>query len=233
MTTVTVRASSVTRVLSAVTALLVVAHVAGQVTKYVAGYPSVYGLVPLFDLDLERNVPSLFSTLLLFCAAMLLALITAVKSRDQDPDVVKWAILGLGFLFMTVDEAVGLHEMLTLPVRKALGEGRLGIFNYAWVVAGLVMVAIVGVTFVGFLFRLPPKTRRRFLIAATVYLGGALGVELITGAYAERYATNTLAYTMVVGVEETMEMTGAILFIRALLLYLGDRYRELQVTLVP
>jgi hypothetical protein len=226
---VTVRASVVSRVLGAVAAILVVAHVIGQVTKHVVGYPSVYGLVPLFDLDLERNVPSLFSTLLLFCAAMLLALITAVKSRDGDPDGVKWAILSLGFLFMTVDEAVGLHETLTLPVRTALGEGRLGIFNYAWVVAGLVVVAIVGVTFFGFLFRLPPKTRRRFIVAATVYLGGALGVELITGAYAERYATNTLAYTMVVGVEETLEMAGSILFIRALLLYLGDRYRELHV----
>jgi len=58
------------------------------------------------------------------------------------------------------------------------------------------------------------------MAAAATYLGGALGVEMLGGRYASLYGTKTLAYSLLVAVEEGLEMAGSVLFIDALLDYL-------------
>lgn len=56
--TVTIIPARVTRWLSLVVACLVLASLAGQFSKYVLGHDRLLGLVPLFDLDREGNVPT-------------------------------------------------------------------------------------------------------------------------------------------------------------------------------
>ncbi|HEV7394561.1 MAG TPA: hypothetical protein VGO08_23190 [Burkholderiales bacterium] len=50
--------SATVRILIATIGLLAVAHVGVSLLKHVGGYPTVYGLVPLFDLNGEQNVPT-------------------------------------------------------------------------------------------------------------------------------------------------------------------------------
>jgi len=107
-----------------------------------------------------------------------------------------------------------------------LGDGDLGIFYFAWVIPGIALVLVLGLFFLRFLLSLPATTRRRFLIAATLYLGGALGVELIGGQYAELHGFESFTYSMIATVEESLEMAGLILFIRALLKYCAESYKE-------
>lgn len=78
--------SAVACALGAVAFLLVLASIAGQLSKYLLGHDRVYTLVRLFYVDAERNIPTLFSVLLLFCAALLLTVITVLKKKDKDPD---------------------------------------------------------------------------------------------------------------------------------------------------
>ncbi len=54
-----------TRFLCAIALLVLVAHVIALIMTHVYGHDVVYGLVPLFDIALEQNVPTYFSTLLL------------------------------------------------------------------------------------------------------------------------------------------------------------------------
>ena len=66
------------------------------------------------------------------------------------------------------------------------------------------------------------------MIAATLYIGGAIGLELIGGRYSELHGED-LAYSMMTAVEESLELAGIIIFIRALLVYIADNYKEVQI----
>lgn len=83
--TLTISPWRVTAVLLASAVGLAVAGVAGQFSKYVLGYNRVFGLVRLFDLDAEGNVPTWYSALLLFLAAALLGVIAYAKRARWEP----------------------------------------------------------------------------------------------------------------------------------------------------
>lgn len=219
---------AVVRTLGAVAFLLVLASIAGQLTKYMLGYDYVFGLVPLLYVDSERNIPALFSVLLLFCAASLVTVIAVLKKQEMDPDVSRWTILAFGFLFMVIDEASSLHEKLAPPIRGLIGEGPFGFFYFAWVIPGFAVVFVLVLFFLKFLLRLPTNTRFYFVVAAAVYIGGAIGIELVGGRYDEMHGQNNLTYSMIATLEESLEMAGIIVFIYALLKYLADTYVEVR-----
>jgi len=215
--------------LGVVAALLALASVAGQVSKYVFGHDQVYGLVPIFYVDDEQNIPALFSVLLLAGAAFLLTVLTVLKRQQRDRDTIRWGILAAGFLVMAVDEACSLHEKLIPFFRRLLGKGTLGIFYFAWVIPGIAVVGLVGLFYLRFLFRLPPRARLTFVVAATLFVTGALGLELIGGRYAEVHGSQNLTYSMLATIEESLEMAGVIVFIYALLDYMADSHDDIRV----
>ena len=207
--------------------LLVLASIAGQLSKFLLGHDRVYGLVPLFYVDAEQNIPTFFSALLLFCAALLLMVITVLKKKQKDRDVSKWAILALGFLYMAVDEATSIHEKLIRPARGLLGSGPFGIFHPAWVMPGIAVVFVLTLFFLRFLLRLPAKTRSTFIVAGTLFVVGALCLELVGGHYDQLYGDN-ITYRVLAHIEESFEMGGVIVFIYALLKYMADNYKEVR-----
>lgn len=222
--------SAISRALAAVCLLLVLASTAGQLTVYLTGHRQVFGLVAMFAVDAERNIPTFFSMLLLLFAALLLALISRVeKTSGASSRPPYWSILSFGFLFMAIDETISLHEMLVTPARALLGDGRLGAFHFAWVIPGIVLVLGLALFFVKFLWRLPARTRFGFVLGGVVYVGGAIGFELIGGRYSEMHTSQNLVYSAISTVEETLEMAGVIIFIRALLLYLASEHQQVQL----
>jgi hypothetical protein len=220
--------AAVARRLGAVALLLVLASTGGQYSRFVLGHDSLKGLVSLFYVDHEQNVPTYFSVLLMLFAALLLAVILALDEKRTIPRASRWAILSFGFLCMAFDEAFQVHESLDSPVRRLLGDGHLGVFHFAWVVPGIALVLVLGLFFLRFLLDLPAAVRLRFSMAATLYIGGAIGVELIGGRYAELHGKRNWSYSMIATVEESLEMAGLIVFIWALLKYLADHYNEVR-----
>ena len=183
----------------------------------------------MITLDGEQNIPALFSTGLLLCASILLALIALLERRQLASDVIKWTILAAGFLVMALDEFLSIHERAIEPLRAMLGGEDLGIFFFAWVIPGIVLVAGLGLFFLSFLFRLPRRTAIAFVISAAIYLGGALGTELIEGWWREGHGHRNLTYHMLVSLEEGMEMIGVIGFIHALISYIAMRHGEVRL----
>ncbi len=118
---------------------------------------------------------------------------------------------------MGFDEAFQAHERLNDPIRRVLGGGRLGVFSFAWVVPGLVLEFLLMLVFLRFLVRLPAPTRRRVVLAAALYLGGSIGMEMLGGWLVELHGPNSWQYTTVTTIEEGMEMAGLISFVWALL----------------
>lgn len=222
--------TTVARILGIMALVLVLANIAGQFSAFVLGYNSLKGLIPLFDLDGEGNIPSFFSEILLLFAALLLAFIAVLNYKQNAPHTSKWAILSFGFLFMAFDEAFQLHETLTPLTETLLNSDYLGgIFYFALVIPAIAFIIIIGLFFLQFLLHLPAITRYRFLLAATIYLGGAIGFELLEGSYSEFLSTQDLTFNIMVTIEEALEMTGVIVFIWALLNYCADNYTQVQL----
>lgn len=65
-------------------------------------------------------------------------------------------------------------------------------------------------------------------MASTLYIGGAIGIELIGGHYAELIGDQNLTYSMRAIIEECLEMAGLIVFIWALMKYFAEHYKEVQ-----
>ena len=231
------RPLAVARALAVAAFLLVLASVSLEGLSFFTGHDLLtfftgrehsYGIRGLFSLDNENNIPAVFSAALLLFAALLLLVIVLHERKRGARDVDKWALLSAGFLLMAIDESISMHERLVEPTRQLLGSGNLGIFYFAWVIPAFALVLVLGTFFLPFLLRLPAATRSIFILAAALYLGGAIGMELVDGRYRELHGTE-MVYHLLVAVEEGLEMTGAIVFIYGLLRYLADHHARLMV----
>lgn len=208
--------------------VLMICSIVGQFSKYILGYDWLKGLVPLFDVGNEQNIPTYFSVLLLIFAAQLLAIITNFSWRKKKKSAVKWAILALGFSLMGFDEAFQVHEKLTPIFRAKMGGTTFGLYYYAWVIPGLALVAFVGLFFMQFVLQLPAPTRLKFILAASCYISGAIGMELVGGHYAELRGIENWPYSLIVAIEEGLEITGLITFIWGLLEYCASNHVEIK-----
>jgi len=130
---------------------------------------------------------------------------------------------------MSVDEASSIHELAIRPLRSALGV-QAGVLYFTWVVPAGAAVLLVGIAYLRFVLHLPAATRRLFVIAGGVYVGGALGLELIGGYLASHHGGEGLAYLAEVTIEETMEMSGAVLFIHGLMGHIRRELGEVRIT---
>lgn len=156
-----------------------------------------YWHVSIFDLDEEESFGTWFSAAILLFAALLLISVAASLRSKADNMHRWWIILGLGFALMSIDEIVGLHELL-----NTLDE------DSVWTVGAFYFVLVSGICFLPFLWHYRWRSSSLFLVAGAIYIAGALGVEHYSGT-----DLNSLRYNMLTGLEECLEMAGIILVI--------------------
>ena len=218
----------IARLLGKIALLLILTSIVGQVIKHLSGHADAYKFVWFFYVDAEYNLPSSFSGFILMLAALILAVITILVRGQNDSMMSYWLILCSGFFFMAADEILSLHERLIIPLRQFIAIDHYGVLYHAWVIPGIMIVIVLTLFFYKFLYRLPEKTRSAFLVSGALYIGGALGMELIGGYYEEFHQVHNLTCTMIVTAEESLEMAGVILFIRALLSFIAQNYKEVR-----
>jgi len=216
---ITINALSVMRILLYFFIILIFLSIIGQVIKYKYGFEYAKGFVPLFYLDEEGNIPTVFSGLMLFFSAIMLAFISFHSRVNNKTHYAKWSILSLGFIYMGIDELSQIHELFTGPIRSLIGNGNLGIFYYAWIIPVILIILILFIYFFKFLLSLPIIFRKKFILAGAIYLAGAIVMEMIGGKFVEMYTKENFIYSMLATVEESFEMLGIIIFIRSLIEY--------------
>jgi len=200
------------------------------VIKFALGHQSTYGLTYLFDLNLEQNIPTLFSTLDLAFASLLLWMCSRQSTNESHPDSRYWLGLSCIFAFLAVDEFCSIHERLNKPVEHLLHTTSHALL-YAWVVPYAALVMLFAAVYVRFWWRLPARERRLFAIAGAIYVVGALGLELIGSELDVIYGMGASAAEGIeIIVEEGMEMSGIALFVYALLCTLRDRGALIRFT---
>jgi hypothetical protein len=185
-------------------------HFANFALGLTAARPAKF-VYKFIDLNNENNLPTWFSSMLLGLCAIILLLIAASNGKRWQ---YHWILLGLAFLFLSLDEFAGLHERLIQPMHRMLGLSS-GIFTNIWVLAALPIVAVFGAVLIPFIRELPPRTAGMFLLAGAIYIGGAAGVELISGLMKNRYGVEDVRFALCTWVEETLELAGVVLFFKA------------------
>lgn len=226
---ITISPGGVTRVLGVIAAALIVLGILSSIVTHALGRPTVFGLVPLFDLDLENTVPAFFSALLLVAIAGCLFLIGRTTAPDDTRSHRTWYAMAAVAGFMAVDEAASIHELLIRPTGALLGNE--GVLYFAWIVPGAVAVLLVGLLFGRFVTRLPRATRRILITSALIYGTAVLGVEALGGARASASGMDNLTYDAIVTLEEGLELTALILALHGLLAYLEARRGRLVLAL--
>jgi len=226
--TLSLSPARITCFLAAAAGGLVLAGLGSVVSKHVLGHDHAFGLVRLFDLDREGNVPAWFSSCALLLCSALLAAAARVARLDGAPFARHWAWLAVIFLAMSIDEAASIHELLIRPLRGVLPSW--GVLHFGWVVPGAVFVAAVGLAYWRFIWRLSPSTRRLFVLAGALYVGGALGLELLGGWLVTTHGW-TLAEALEAVGEAALEMAGLVVFIHALMDLLARVTGEITIRL--
>lgn len=216
---IALRPQSITRLLILATVTLIFLSTAGQFLQYILGFDSkhVKRVYSLFYVDLENNIPAWFSSSLLLMCCVLLALTAIMKRRISAPFFPHWAGLSVLFLLFSIEESVAVHEQINTALKVWL---RTGAFYFPWVILGAVFALIVASTYLRFLQHLPAETRRFFLLAGVLFVGGAVGVEILGGIYVIRHGPRNFPYAMISAAEELLEMLGIIVFLHALMSHL-------------
>lgn len=197
-----------------------------QIIKYVFNYRE--GWLNTFNLDAELNIPTWYSFFLLVSCAALLGIIAHQKKLEKDRFAGQWKTLAWIFFVFAWDETLSIHEILIIPdVAKALHLA--GFFRPIWVIPGAILVYWFIRKYLKFRSHLPRTTRRYFTWAAVLYVGGALGMEMLGGQYVSMFGQRNLGYAMMANIEEILEMMGTITFIYGLLDYLRQIAPQFQV----
>jgi hypothetical protein len=213
------------RALLSTTAVISVLGLTAELIHHRA--PSIdWSILPFLSLSVEGNLPTWYSSLLLFGCGVLLLLVGAGARQSGARFPRRWTLLGAIFTFMSLDEAVELHEQLVRLVQVKDGSG---VLHFSWVIPAAVIVLGIGLAYIPFLLHLPSATRRRFIAAGLLYVGGALFLELPLGWWTVRAGEHSLGYALIDWVEETMEMLGATLFLLSLFRYLREHHGELRI----
>jgi hypothetical protein len=211
------RPTTAIRVLVALTALFCGLGLAAELLRHLAGL--AHPAVLVWSLSYEDNLPSWYASALPLLCAALLALVAAGETVDQT----HWRLLALGFVYISIDEAISLHEMLGMLFDTE------GLLHFGWVIPAAAIVLTVGLAFIGFLRRLDRSTARRFVLAGALYVTGALLFELPLGWWTEQYGDDSPGYALIDWCEETLEFAGLTLFAATLLRRLEGRTLALTV----
>ncbi|MGI9174974.1 MAG: hypothetical protein ACR2GR_06615 [Rhodothermales bacterium] len=222
-----IRPTWATSVLALVALFLVGAGLGVVVYHYTLGYTDLRWFTGYFDLGDEANLPTYFSSGILLLAALLLGWIARAKRQRRAAFARHWLILAFVFLFLSIDEAARLHEFVYQVILHAWGRGS-GVFYHIWVVPFLAATLLLGVMYVRFLLNLPARYRHLFIAAALIYVGGAVGFEMVEGVVMEEQGKNNLTYNLFIVVEEAMEMGGVLVFLYALLHYIGTYLTDVR-----
>lgn len=178
-------------------------------------------VVSLLSLSYEGNLPTWYASVLPLLCAGLLAWTAAGEPQDRG----HWRALAFGFIAISIDEIIGLHELL-----GALFDTT-GPLHFGWVIPGAALVLVLGLSFLGFLRRLPRATARIFLLAGALYVLGAVACDVPLGWWTSIHGDDNLVYYLIDWCEETLEYTGLTIFACALLTRLQGR--ALRVTPRP
>jgi hypothetical protein len=202
-------------VVRVVAALLAATLAASLLARAVFGPLDLALAEELLRVDDEQTLPALLHAALLAGTAGLWWLVGVLEDRHGRGGGRTWRLVGVLFVLLALDESLALHEEVTDRLGDSLGTS--GLLTFAWVIPGAVGVAVLAALLLPRVWAQPRGRRRALLLAAALYVGGAIGVEMAGGAEADANGMDTALYTALVHVEEGLEGAGLLVLLHTLL----------------
>jgi len=214
----------------ALIAALLSGHVMAHALYPVVDHQVFIDILKKLDLVEENSVPNFLSAAALLAGAGVAALIAQTSRLRDLKTTAGWFIAAAALLLLGVDEGAGLHDLLADPLQGILQTR--GLLFIGWVIPYAVLTCVVAYMLLPLAGTLSPATRNRLVLAAGVYVAGAMGLEMVeavlmdnstTGGFAsvDLAAVNSEpAMVILVTIEEVLEMFAVALAFRALLIHL-------------
>jgi len=216
----TIHTKNIIKFLVIVSLLLILIHTIILVIYYLVGDSNTFGFIRMFDLDMERNVPTLFSSLLFAISAFLFYLLSKTSLGTKNRDSKYWKGLSFIFIFLSVDESAKIHEQLGDFTKQFVDAT--GYLHYPWVILYSLLVMFLAVIYLKFFLKMPKKTFYSFMFSASIFLAGAIGFELLGANESSLHGTTSILYSVFYTIEESLEMFGLIYLIYILLSLLEE-----------
>jgi hypothetical protein len=210
-----INSKKIIKFLSCIAILLIIIHIIILFIYFTVGDEDKFDYVRMFDLDMERNVPTLFSSLLMSISALLFYILGKIEQIQKTKEAIFWFGLSLVFIFLAFDESCKIHEQLGDFTENFVSAT--GYLYYPWVLSYGVLVLILGLFYIRFFWRMPRKVFISFMLSAGLFLSGAIGFEILGANESSLHSTDTILYCIYYTIEETLEMFAVIYLIHILL----------------
>ncbi|MEZ0484932.1 hypothetical protein [Fibrella aquatica] len=192
-------------------------------TDYMNLHRYVHHLIDKTNMDAELSIP-MFYTVLLLLAASFLSWFVSRDKASVHPLNRQWAVLGAIFLLLAMDEATGFHELMNASTLQGYAPES-NFLHWTWVIPGALFALTVLAFYIPFLRTLPQRTAGFILLAGALYVGGAIGVEMVGANFFTVDGEQSLSYKLTTHLEEFLEMAGLIMFIYAASDYIKTNWK--------
>jgi len=171
-----------------------------------------------FNLNGEANIPTWFSSTQLFMIGVVFLLSAHHSNKHHHPSPLFLSIVGIGFIFLSVDEAAIIHEHITGALKHIewiprFGHGR-GIWIFLYFLIGLTLL-IIGYREMLESWKYYKREIVIFIIGSIIFVFGAVGLEIIKFEVILKYPFNLLQVVF----EEFFEMLGATVILSSAILF--------------
>ena len=165
----------------------------------------------LFDLDGEKNIPALFSSAQLFLVGIVF-LSMAYQLRQPHFSSPRFlAVLGMAFIFLSLDEAISIHEQITKSLVHIEWiprfKGNHGIWVAPYLLIGLVFFLLTYKELLT-MWRNSKREMTIMVLGFTIFLLGVVGMDVISFQFLREGDTPPYLYQLEVAIEEFLEMIG-------------------------
>lgn len=141
-------------------------------------FPGYRLLFRVVSLDSEVSVATWMSTFLLLFAALAAAVCAGLHRQQRARGALGWTGVAAALAAASLDEIAQIHEGVNVAAAALVPVGM--DLTWPWVIVGGLVVIVLAIVFTPFLVKLPPPVRLWMMIGAGVFVGGALGVELLS-----------------------------------------------------
>jgi len=172
---------------------------------------ALHSQMKFFDLDLENNLPSWFSASQLLVTGLIFILKFRLPNSITNINPYFFLLLGLGYIFLSLDEAASIHEKLNYPLQLLSNamprfENDYGVWILPYIIVGCIFLILTYKSIIA-LWKEYRQPTYLMIVGTTIFITGGIVFEILSYKYLRTGAT-PIAYFLEVAIEEFFEMFG-------------------------
>jgi hypothetical protein len=182
----------------------------------------------LFDLDSEGSLPAWFSATQLFLIGLAFLIKSRIIDLHHSPSPYFFLLMGLGFIFLSADEAAAIHEKITIFFKHIKAIPRFKGNHGIWIVVYILIAIVLLLSHFKYLISMWRSYRKETIILgigmAALVCGGVF-LEIVSYQFL-RTGLTPISYSIEVMAEEFLEMFGATIVLYGAVLVLFSRNKS-------